>query len=63
MGIVPHIPRCSARSTHRPQQRRRGRRAALRLMRKLLRKRDFAPQLLVTDKLRFHAFAFWQFSW
>jgi transposase-like protein len=33
-------------------QRRRDSRAALRLMRKLLRKQGFAPKLLVTDKLR-----------
>src|SRR6267143_6326965 len=33
-------------------QRRRDKRAALRLMRKLLRKQGFAPKLLVTDKLR-----------
>src|SRR6266853_211120 len=32
-------------------QRCRGRRAALRLMRKLLRKQGFAPKLLTTDKL------------
>ena len=33
-------------------QRRRDKRAALRLMRKLLRKQGFAPGLIVTDKLR-----------
>ena len=33
-------------------QRRREGRAAARLMRKLLKKRGFAPALLVTDKLR-----------
>jgi putative transposase len=33
-------------------QRRRDTRAALRLIRKLLKKQDFAPKLLVTDKLR-----------
>ena len=33
-------------------QRRRDTRAALRLMRKLLKKQGFAPKLLVTDKLR-----------
>jgi len=33
-------------------QRRRDKRAALRLMRKLLKKQGFAPKLLVTDKLR-----------
>src|SRR5580692_10624855 len=33
-------------------QRRRDTRAALRLMRKLLRKQGFVPKLLVTDKLR-----------
>ena len=32
-------------------QRRRDKRAALRLMRKLLRKQGFAPKLLITDKL------------
>jgi putative transposase len=39
-------------------QRRRDSRAALRLMRKLLKKQDFAPKLLMTDKLRSHASAF-----
>jgi transposase-like protein len=39
-------------------QRRRDSRAALRLMRKLLKKQGFAPKLLVTDKLRSHASAF-----
>jgi transposase-like protein len=39
-------------------QRRRDSRAALRLMRKLLNKQDFAPKLLVTDKLRSYACAF-----
>src|SRR6266550_3494007 len=39
-------------------QRRRDSRAALRLMRKLLRKQGFAPKLLVTDKLRSYASAF-----
>ena len=33
-------------------QRRRDSRAALRLMRKLLKKQGFAPKLLITDKLR-----------
>ena len=33
-------------------------RAALRLMRKLLKKQGFAPKLLVTDKLRSYAAAF-----
>jgi len=33
-------------------QRRRDKHAALRLMRKLLKKQGFAPKLLVTDKLR-----------
>jgi transposase-like protein len=33
-------------------QRRRDTQAALRLMRKLLKKQGFAPKLLVTDKLR-----------
>ena len=39
-------------------QRRRDSRAALRLMRKLLKKQRFAPKLLVTDKLRSYASAF-----
>src|SRR3982075_926234 len=39
-------------------QRRRDKRAALRLMRKLLRKQGFAPKLLVTDKLRSYGAAF-----
>ena len=39
-------------------QSRRDSRAALRLMRKLLRKQGFAPKLLVTDKLRSYASAF-----
>jgi putative transposase len=39
-------------------QRRRDSRAALRLIRKLLRKLGFAPKLLVTDKLRSYAAAF-----
>jgi putative transposase len=39
-------------------QRRRDGRAALRLMRKLLKKQGFAPKLLVTDKLRSYAAAF-----
>src|SRR2546423_9816504 len=39
-------------------QRRRDRRAALRLMRKLLKKQGFAPKLLVTDKLRSYACAY-----
>jgi len=39
-------------------QRRRNSRAALRLMRKLLKKQGFAPKLLVTDKLRSYASAF-----
>src|SRR5881397_2522189 len=39
-------------------QRRRESRAALRLMRKLLKKHGFAPKLLVTDKLRSYAAAF-----
>ena len=38
-------------------------RAALRLMRKLLRKQGFAPKLLVTDKLRSYASAFRRFPW
>jgi putative transposase len=39
-------------------QRRRDSWAALRLMRKLLKKQGFAPKLLVTDKLRSYASAF-----
>ncbi len=39
-------------------QRRRNCRAALRLMRKLLKKQAFVPKLLVTDKLRSYASAF-----
>ena len=39
-------------------QRRRDTRAALRLMRKLLKKQGVAPKLLVTDKLRSYASAF-----
>src|SRR5580700_4942397 len=41
-------------------QRRRDKRAALRLMRKLLRKQGFVPKLLVTDKLRSYGSAFRQ---
>ena len=39
-------------------QRRRDTRAALRLMRKLLKKQGFVPKLLVTDRLRSYAAAF-----
>ena len=39
-------------------QRRRDSRAALRLMRKLIKKQGFAPKLLVTDKLGSYASAF-----
>src|SRR5216684_1847450 len=39
-------------------QRRRDKRAALRLIRKLLRKQGFAPRLVVTDKLRSYGAAF-----
>ena len=39
-------------------QSRRDSRAALRLMRKLLKKQGFAPKLLITDKLRSYASAF-----
>jgi transposase-like protein len=39
-------------------QHRRDRRAALKLMRKLLRKQGFAPRLVVTDKLRSYGAAF-----
>src|SRR3984893_12847619 len=41
-------------------QRRRDKRAALRLMRKLLKKQGFTPKLLVTDKLRSYGSAFRQ---
>ena len=41
-------------------QRRRDTRAALRLMRKLLKKQGFAPKLLVTDTDAFYASAFRQ---
>src|SRR5205814_6892335 len=41
-------------------QSRRDSRAALRLMRKLLRKQGFVPKLLVTDKLRSYGSAFRQ---
>ena len=41
-------------------QRRRDTRAALRLMRKLLKKQGFAPKLLVTDKLGSYGSAFRQ---
>lgn len=41
-------------------QRRRDKRAALRLMRKLLRKQGFAPKLLVTDRLGSYGAAFRQ---
>src|ERR1700758_3847358 len=40
-------------------QRRRDKRAALRLMRKLLRKQGFVPRLLTTDKLGSYGAAFW----
>jgi transposase-like protein len=39
-------------------QRRRDKRAALKLMRKLLKKQGFAPKLLVTDKLGSYRAAF-----
>ena len=39
-------------------QSRRDSRAALRLMRKLLKKQGFAPKLLITDKLRSYAAVF-----
>ena len=39
-------------------QRRRDTRAALRLMRKLLKKQGFAPKLLVSDKLRSYSCAY-----
>ena len=39
-------------------QRRQDTRAALRLMRKLLKKQGFAPKFIVTDKLRSYAAAF-----
>ena len=41
-------------------QRRRNCQAALRLMRKLLKKQGFSPKLLITDKLRSHASALWR---
>jgi putative transposase len=41
-------------------QRRRDKRAAVRLMRKLLRKQGFAPKLLTTDKLGSYGSAFRQ---
>ena len=41
-----------------PVQRRHDKRAALRLMRKLLRKQGFAPKLLTTDKLGSYGSAF-----
>jgi putative transposase len=41
-------------------QRRRDSPRGLRLMRKLLKKQGFAPKLLVTDKLRSYASAFWR---
>jgi putative transposase len=40
-------------------QRRRDKRAALRLMRKLLKKQGFTPKLLTTDKLDSYGSAFW----
>src|ERR1700726_2334880 len=43
-----------------PVQRRRDGRAALRLMRQLLKKQGFVPKLLVTDKLRSYGSAFRQ---
>src|SRR5216110_2558390 len=43
-------------------QRRRDKRAAVRLMRKLLRKQGFAPKMVVTDKLRSYGAAFRQFG-
>jgi transposase-like protein len=39
-------------------QRRRDRRAAVKLMRKLMRKQGFAPKRVVTDKLRSYGAAF-----
>src|SRR3979490_158198 len=42
-------------------ERRRDKRAALRLMRKLLRKQGFAPKLLTTDKLGSYGAAFRHF--
>jgi putative transposase len=41
-----------------PVQRQRDTRAALKLIRKLLKKQGFVPKLLVTDKLRSYASAF-----
>src|SRR5271168_4900033 len=53
---APSITR--ARSWTLLVQRRRDKCAALRLMRKLLRKHGFAPRLVVTDKLRSYVAAF-----
>jgi len=44
-------------------QRRRDKRAALRLLRKLLKKQGFVPKLLVTDKLGSYGAAFRHFAW
>ena len=43
-------------------QRRRDRSAAVKLMRKLLRKQGFAPTRVTTDKLRSYGAAFWHFG-
>ena len=45
------------------EQRRRDKRAPLRLMRKLLRKQGFAPKLLTTDKLGSYGSAFRICAW
>ena len=44
-------------------QRRRDRRAAIKLMRKLLRKQGFAPKMVVTDKLRSYGAASTTSGW
>jgi len=55
LDLVADAPACDERAGERwimLVQRRRDKRAALRLMRKLLKKQGFAPKLLVTDKPR-----------
>jgi transposase-like protein len=61
--LVPvSVARCRSRGrgSRHAGQRRRDRRAALRLMRKLLRKQTFKPKSLTTDKLGSYAAAFRQ---
>jgi putative transposase len=53
-----HLDEMAVRIAGKRMYRRRDSRAALRLMRKLLKKQGFAPKLLVTDKLRSYASAF-----